>query len=81
MDPLVNYTTYTQLGGWMMHDGCSVVDLSLSSLSTFVLFRALFDLILLKIALRLHFLVLKPVARWGFRVGITKTTVKKPVAM
>ena len=30
---------------------------------TFMLFRTLFDLILLRIALRLHFLVLKPVAR------------------
>jgi hypothetical protein len=28
-----------------------------------VLFRALYDLILLRTALRLHFLVLKPVAR------------------
>jgi len=34
-----------------------LVDLS------FMLFRALIDLILLRIALRLHFLVLKPVAR------------------
>jgi hypothetical protein len=45
------------------------------------LIRALFDLVLLRIALRLHFLVLKPVARLGFRVGITKITVKKPVPM
>jgi len=54
MDPLVNYTT------WWLDDGCSVVDLSFHR---FVLFRALFDLILLRIALRLHFQVLKPVAR------------------
>ena len=45
------------------------------------LIRALFDLVLLRIALRLHFLVLKPVARLGFRVGITKITVKKHVPM
>ena len=39
--------------------------------STFVLFRALFDITLLRNALRFHFLVLKPVARW---VGFTKIT-------
>jgi hypothetical protein len=54
MDPLVNYTTWC---GWMMDV------LWWTFRSTFVLFRALFDLILLRIALRLHFLVLKPVAR------------------
>jgi hypothetical protein len=54
MDPLVNYTI------WWLDDGCSV---EWTFRSTFVLFRALFDLILLRIALRLHFLVLKPVAR------------------
>ena len=43
--------------------------------------RALFDLNLLRIALRLHFLVLKPVARQGFRGVFTKITVKKAVAM
>ena len=50
----------TQLGGWMM-------DLLLVSLSFHVSFglfvHALFDLNLIRIALRLHFLVLKPVAR------------------
>jgi hypothetical protein len=55
MDPLVvNYTTL-----WL-DDGCSggpfVPDVR-------ALIRALFNLILLRIALRLHFLVLKPVAR------------------
>jgi hypothetical protein len=55
MDPLVvNYTT-----SWL-DDGCSVVDLSFHVRA---LIRALFDLVLLRIALRLHFLVLKPVAR------------------
>ena len=52
----------TQLGGWMM-------DVLLVDLSFHVRFhglfvdRAIFDLNLLRIALRLHFLVLKPVAR------------------
>ena len=39
--------------------------------------RALFDLNLLRIALRLNFLVLKPVAREGFSGVFTKITVKK----
>ena len=49
----------TQLGGWMMD--LLLVDLSFHAFGLFV--RALFDLNLIRIALRLHFLVLKPVAR------------------
>ena len=47
----------TQIGGWVMD---VLVDLSFHVRA---LIRALFDLVLLRIALRLHFLVLKPVAR------------------
>ena len=56
-----------------------LVDLSFHVRFEFV--RALVDLTLLRIALRLHFLVLKP--QWLVRVlgGGTKTTVNKPVAM
>jgi hypothetical protein len=54
----------TQLRGWMMD---VLVDLSFHVRA---LIRALFDLILFRIALRLHFLVLKPVARYRLGRGL-----------
>ena len=68
-DPLVNYTT------WWLDDGFTSGGPFVPRVGLFV--RALFDLNLIRIALRLHFLVLKPVARKGFRGVFTKNNCKE----